>query len=299
MRRTLPLLLLTGCFGLDPLPTKDAPTDSGPINVGADSGLGDPLDDTGAGDNNIAPVADAGDDLAAEVGELVRLDGGDSYDPEEDTLTYAWTLMSSPSGSGAKLINSTWADPEIFIDKDGTYEVMLTVSDGALSDSDTVIITATRPNDAPTADAGTDQTVYVGTTVTLNGTGSSDPENDPLSYTWRLVTKPSGSVASLSDPAAARPTLNADKAGSFTLELTVSDGASTSLPDQMTVTAVEDSGGGGDSGGDICGCSDEAQRELMRRAGISGAAQRGLTMLGLPTALLLLRRRRSKAEQRP
>ena len=81
----------------------------------------------------------------------VRLDGGDSYDPEEDTLTYAWTLMSSPSGSGAKLINSTWADPEIFIDKDGTYEVMLTVSDGALSDTDTVIISATRPNDAPTA----------------------------------------------------------------------------------------------------------------------------------------------------
>lgn len=298
MRRLSPLLILTGCFGLEPLPNKDASTDSGPINVGADSGLGDPLDDTGAGDNNIAPVADAGDDVAAEVGELVRLDGGDSYDPEEDTLTYSWALMSSPSGSGAKLINSTWADPEIFIDKDGTYEVMLTVSDGALSDTDTVIINATRPNDAPTADAGTDQTVYVGTTVTLNGTGSSDPENDALNYTWRLVSKPSGSVSSVSDPTAARPTISADKAGTFTLELTVSDGVSTSLPDQMTVTAIEDSGGG-DSGGDICGCSDEAQRELMRRAGISGAVQRGVTMLGLPALLLFVRRRRSKAEQRP
>jgi hypothetical protein len=297
MRRISPLLILSGCFGLEPLPAKDEPTDSGPINVGADSGLGDPLDDTGAGDNNIAPVADAGDDLAAEVGELVRLDGGDSYDPEEDTLTYAWTLMSSPSDSDAKLINSTWADPEIFIDKAGTYEVMLTVSDGALSDTDTVIITATRSNDAPTADAGADQTVYVGTSVTLNGTGSSDPENDPLSYSWRLVTKPSGSVASLSDPTAARPTMSADRAGSYALELTVSDGVEVSLPDQMTVTAIEDSGGG-DSGGDICGCSDEVQRELMHRSGISGAAQRGVAMLGLPSLLLFLRRRRSNAEQR-
>ena len=122
MRRISPLLILTGCFGLEPLPAKDDPTDSGPINVGADSGLGDPLDDTGSGDNNIAPVADAGDDLAAEVGELVRLDGGDSYDPEEDTLTYAWTLMSSPSGSGAKLINSTWADPCLLYTSDAADE---------------------------------------------------------------------------------------------------------------------------------------------------------------------------------
>ncbi|MCK6514685.1 hypothetical protein L6R46_06485, partial [Myxococcota bacterium] len=110
-------------------------------------------------------------------------------------------------------------------------------------------------------------------------------------------SKPSGSVAALSDPTAARPVVTADRAGTYALELTVSDGASTSLPDQMTVTAVEDSGGG-DSGGDICGCSDEVQRELMHRSGISGAVQRGVAMLGLPSLLLFLRRRRSKSEQR-
>jgi hypothetical protein len=60
---------------------------------------------------------------------------------------------------------------------------------------------------------------------------------------------------------------------------------------------VEDTGGG-DTGGDICGCSDEVQRELMNRAGLSGAVQRGVAMLGLPSLLLLLRRRRSKTEQR-
>ena len=70
--------------------------------------------------------------------------------------TYAWTLMASPSGSGAKLINSTWADPEIFIDKDGTYEVMLTVSDATVLsvDASTGLVTALAEGSAfITADA--------------------------------------------------------------------------------------------------------------------------------------------------
>lgn len=43
-------------------------------------------------------------------------------------------------------------------------------------------------NLAPQANAGPDQIIYIGTgtetNVTLNGNGSIDPENDPLTYTW-------------------------------------------------------------------------------------------------------------------
>jgi hypothetical protein len=97
--------------------------------------------------------------------------------------------------------------------------------------------------------------------------------------------------------------MSADRAGSYALELTVSDGVEVSLPDQMTVTAIEDSGGG-DSGGDICGCSDEVQRELMRRSGISGAAQRGVAMLGFALAAVVLappplKRRTARVRPRP
>ena len=68
-----------------------------------------------------------------------------------------------------------------------TFE--LTVCDQEpLCDTDTVVVTVGEQppvNQAPTADAGDDQTVAAGATVNLDGTGSSDPDaGDTLDYTW-------------------------------------------------------------------------------------------------------------------
>ncbi len=61
----------------------------------------------------------------------------------------------------------------------------------------------------PLADAGPDQTVLVGDTVTLDGSRSSDVDRDPLTFSWSL-TRPAGSGATLSDPTAVNPTFVAD-----------------------------------------------------------------------------------------
>ena len=66
-----------------------------------------------------------------------------------------------------------------------------------------------------------------GTTVALNGTGSTDPEGAALSYAWVLQV-PGGSSASLSSATTSQPTFVADVAGAYTATLTVSDGALTS-----------------------------------------------------------------------
>ena len=91
---------------------------------------------------NQAPIADGGPDQTVARGATVRLDGGASSDPEGAALTFAWTLLSRPQGSGATLAGATTATPAFVADVNGTYVVRLVVNDGtADSAADTVTVT--------------------------------------------------------------------------------------------------------------------------------------------------------------
>ena len=90
-------------------------------------------------------------------------------------------------------------------------------------------------NNAPIADAGVDQTVDVNTQVTLDGTNSSDPDNDGLTYAWSL-TGPQASSATLTSPSSAVTSFTPDAAGEYTATLTVSDGTDDDT-DQVVITA--------------------------------------------------------------
>jgi hypothetical protein len=89
---------------------------------------------------------------------------------------------------------------------------------------------------APTANAGPDQTVDEGTPVTLDGSGSSDPEGQALTYSWSQL---SGPAVTLSDPSAVTPTFTApDVAVStpLTFQLEVCDPTPLCDTDTATVT---------------------------------------------------------------
>lgn len=95
-------------------------------------------------------------------------------------------------------------------------------------------------NQPPVAKAGSDQTGTVGTLVTLDGTGSSDPDNNlPLTYVWTM-SAPSGSTATLSSTTAANPTITPDKSGDYVISLTVTDslGLPSTGADSVTITAT-------------------------------------------------------------
>ena len=80
-----------------------------------------------------------------------------------------------------------------------------------------------KSNDPPQAHAGPSQQVYVKDKVILDGSGSSDPNGDSISYQWKFISKPKASTAKLSNPKAVNPTFVADVPGNYTVQLIVKD----------------------------------------------------------------------------
>lgn len=180
----------------------------------------------GSGASNQAPVALIAGPATVVVRTAVNLDGSGSKDPDGQTLSYRWELSSKPVGSSAALSDLTAARPVITPDVVGSYVVRLTVNDGK-TDSPPVSFTfnVTRVNNPPVARAGSDITAVNGTEVILNGTASSDPDGDLISYRWVLSTKPSGSTATLVGATTPRPSFTPDVSGNYVVSLVTSDGS--------------------------------------------------------------------------
>jgi len=92
-------------------------------------------------------------------------------------------------------------------------------------------------NQAPTANAGVDLTVITNQSLQLSADLSTDPENDILSYSWLLISSPSGSNTSLNNAAIADPIITPDIDGLYMLQLIVSDGQLASVADTVSITS--------------------------------------------------------------
>jgi arylsulfatase A-like enzyme len=105
-----------------------------------------PVVETPQVDNSI-PVADASDDQQVPVGSEVLLFGGDSFDADNDPLSYLWSFTSRPDNSHAQLIDGASPDASFIADVAGSYVMSLTVDDGqGASNTDSVIITGIDAN---------------------------------------------------------------------------------------------------------------------------------------------------------
>jgi hypothetical protein len=100
------------------------------------------------------------------------------------------------------------------------------------------MLTCCTKNSRPVAHAGSDQAVFVGQTVQLDGSASSDADKDPLSYQWSLTAIPTGSTAFLSSASAVNPSFVADRAGTYVAQLIVNDGTVDSAPDTVTIAVT-------------------------------------------------------------
>lgn len=210
------------------------------VRDGQADGTPDDVVITAAPPNNL-PVAHAGPDQSVVTGTLVTLDGSASYDPDSDPLTYQWSVVARPTGSVAAVTNPTSVSPTFTPDVTGEYVINLVVSDGTVgSAADIVVVVAEQPNAAPTANAGPNQTIEKGRVVTLDASGSFDPDGDPLTYAWTFVSIPTGSSAALANPTTVDPTFTADRGGDYVVRLVVNDGQGDSAPDAVVIVSVND-----------------------------------------------------------
>lgn len=206
--------------------------------------VADPFDaaDTATTTVNVAanqqPIADAGMDQSVSGGDTVTLDGSGSTDPDGDALTYSWVQSSGPpvTLTGIDTVTPSFTAPAA-ISTVQTLTFDLIVSDGIISSMADSVVVSIAANSPPVADAGADQgPINSGDTVTLDGTASTDPDGDQLSYSWTQISGPS---VTLSGANTASPTFVApDVQGlqDVIFQLVVNDGTVDSAPDTTSVS---------------------------------------------------------------
>jgi len=188
---------------------------------------------------NQAPVVDAGRDQTVRAGSPVTLDGTGTFDADGDRLFSRWVQTAGPEVtlSDPGVLQPTFTAPPT---GGVTLRFLLLVTDGAEDSGevgDEVQIVVVDANQAPTANAGSDQTVDEGATVTLNATASADADGDRLTYSWMQV---SGPVVPLVDADSPQPHFTAPAVGatgaSLVFQLVVGDPSAASQPDTVTIT---------------------------------------------------------------
>lgn len=173
---------------------------------------------------NNPPLADAGGPYSGVAGTtLIQFDGSGSSDPDTDAITFVWDFGDG-NGAAEMMPTHTYTSA-------GNFEVTLVVNDRQ-ADSDPSIasaaITAPPVNLAPIADPGGPYAGAPGQTITFDGSGSADPNGNPLTYSWDFGDNSAGSGVS--------PTHSYAAAGTYTVSLVVND---TLLDSAIATTAAE------------------------------------------------------------
>jgi hypothetical protein len=149
--------------------------------------------------------------------------------------TTTWTIVSGPGGGNISALNNL--NTSITGLQAGTYVFRLSASQNGntvASDDVTIVVPAIVANQPPIANAGVDQNISLPTnSVTLNGSGSSDPDGTISSFLW---TKISGSSQlTMVSNTSASTVVNNLTSGVYSFQLTVTDNSGAIALDTIKV----------------------------------------------------------------
>ena len=186
---------------------------------------------------NNNPTANAGSDKTVDEQTKVTLSGF-GKDPNRDQLSYEWSQVG---GEPVKLSSTTSTNPSFVapIVENGqtkTLAFKLAVDDGVGGTAtDTVTVKVIPVNEAPTSNAGPDQTVTEMTLARLAGSGF-DADGDELTFMWTQVGGPTVVLSSATGqyPSFTAPEVDADT--TLVFQLVVNDGMASSLGDTISIT---------------------------------------------------------------
>ncbi|MDQ5844764.1 MAG: Ig-like domain-containing protein, partial [Acidobacteriota bacterium] len=186
--------------------------------------------------NNQPPTVSAGPDQTISLPvDTVTLNGAAADDglPIGNLLAIAWTTVNGPGTVTFSSGNTAVTTAQF--SATGTYVLRLSASDGAFLVTEDVTITLTPPNQAPTANAGTDQTILLSQQSYLNGSVADDglPFGNTLNTTWSKVSGPGDVAFANANVTVTSATFSTT--GIYVLRLTVSDGQ-LSTTDDITIT---------------------------------------------------------------
>jgi PKD repeat protein len=179
-----------------------------------------------SGTGNTAPELDPIGDQTADAFVELAFDVTAS-DAEADDLTFS----ANPLPLGATLDTGSghfsWTPGPADA---GSYVVEFCVTDGFASDCETITITVNAGNSPPVANPGGPYSGATGAPIAFDGSGSSDPDGDNLSYAWDFGDGGNASGATASHTYAA--------AGVYLVTLTVTDDGAPSLSDAASTSAT-------------------------------------------------------------
>lgn len=187
--------------------------------------------------DNQPPVARAGTDRVVKLPvDTTTLDGSASSDPDGKVVAYEWRQVDGPAGS--RVVRADAAVTSVHSLAQGRYAFELKVTDDkGLSGQDTVVVDVqveTGINHPPVARAGDDQSITLpANSVRLDGSRSSDPENNIIAYAW---TKISGPSFQMGDATAVQTSIAHLVEGAYLFALTVTDAGELTDSDTVQVT---------------------------------------------------------------
>jgi uncharacterized protein YjiK len=187
---------------------------------------------------NQPPIVNAGTDQTITLPSMATLDGtvsDDGLPSPPGAFTTTWSKVSGPGTVNFGDENAV--DTTASFSIDGVYVLQLTAADGELTADDELTVTVNPvPNQAPSVDAGTNQTILFPNDANLDGTVSDDGlPSGTVTVTWSKVSGPGDVIFGNANAVDTTASFSTD--GVYVLQLTADDGELTAN-DEVTITVA-------------------------------------------------------------